>query len=266
MERLAGREGGRDGRDGRLAGRVVVVTGAGQGIGQGIALAAAAEGASVVVAGRTLEKVEKTAAEIESRGVQALAVKCDVRRRDEVDACVAAAMDRFGRIDGLVNNAQMVALGSVLEITERDARRTWESGFLGSVWFMQACYPALRDAKGSVVNLATGSALRNDLPGFALYAGTKEMIRTMSRMAALEWGADGIRVNAVIPNGMSPGLEMWSQLAAEEFEKFVATIPLGRVGRLEEDVGRAVAFLLSDDSAYVTGSTLMVDGGQAYLR
>jgi NAD(P)-dependent dehydrogenase (short-subunit alcohol dehydrogenase family) len=251
---------------GRLEGKVIIVTGAGQGIGAGIALAAAAEGASIVAAGRTFEKVEKISAEIEARGVGALPVRCDVRRRDEVDACVAAALERFNRIDGVVNNAQMVALGPVLEITEKDARRTWESGFLGSVWFMQAAHPALLESKGAVVNLGTGSALRNDLPGFTLYAGTKEMIRTMTRMAALEWGKDGIRVNAVIPNGMSPGLEMWSQFAAKEYEEFVNTIPLGRVGRLEEDVGRAVAFLLSEDAAYVTGTTLMVDGGQAYLR
>jgi meso-butanediol dehydrogenase/(S,S)-butanediol dehydrogenase/diacetyl reductase len=251
---------------GRLDGKVVIVTGAGQGIGAGIALAAAAEGASIVAAGRTLEKVEKMAAEIAERGVEALAVKCDVRRRVEVDACVAATLERFGHIDGVVNNAQMVSLGPVLEITEKDALRTWESGFLGSLWFMQSAYPALKESRGSVVNLGTGSALRNDLPGFALYAGTKEMIRTMTRMAAIEWGKDGVRVNAVIPNGMSPGLEMWSQFATKEYDEFVATIPLGRVGRLEEDVGRAVAFLLSEDAAYVTGTTLMVDGGQAYLR
>jgi meso-butanediol dehydrogenase / (S,S)-butanediol dehydrogenase / diacetyl reductase len=251
---------------GRLDDKVVLVTGAGQGIGAGVALAAAAEGAAVVAVGRTLDKVEATAAEVEGRGAGALAVRCDVRDRDEVDAAVGAALERFGRLDGLVNNAQMVALGPVLEITEKDARRTWESGFLGSLWFMQAAYPALRETKGAVVNLATGAALRNDLPGFALYAGTKEMIRTLTRMAALEWGADGVRVNAVIPNGMSPGLEMWSQFAPAEFEQFVSTIPLGRVGRLEEDVGRAVAFLLSEDAGYVTGSTLMADGGQAYLR
>ncbi|HEX3706959.1 MAG TPA: glucose 1-dehydrogenase [Mycobacteriales bacterium] len=251
---------------GRLDDKVVIVTGAGQGIGEGIALAAAAEGANVVAAGRTLEKVERTAATMTDRGVQALAVQCDVRREDEVKACVAATLEKFGRIDGLVNNAQMVALGPVLEITEKDARRTWESGFLGSLWFMQACYPALKESKGAVVNLGTGSALRNDLPGFALYAGTKEMIRTMTRMAALEWGKDGIRVNAMIPNGLSPGLEMWAEWQPKEYEEFVDTIPLGRVGRLEEDVGRAVAFLLSEDAAYVTGTTLMVDGGQTYLR
>jgi NAD(P)-dependent dehydrogenase (short-subunit alcohol dehydrogenase family) len=250
----------------RLADKVVIVTGSGQGIGEGIALAAAAEGANIVAAGRTLEKVERTAATVEERGRKALALKCDVRKQDEINACVKATLERFGRIDGVVNNAQMVALGPVLEITEKDARRTWESGFLGSLWFMQAAYESLKATKGSIVNLGTGSALRNDLPGFTLYAGTKEMIRTLTRMAALEWGKEGIRVNAVIPNGMSPGLEMWSEFAPKEYEEFVSTIPLGRVGRLEEDVGRAVAFLLSEDAAYVTGTTLMVDGGQAYLR
>ena len=251
---------------GRLDGKVVLVTGAGQGIGQGVAFAAATEGAHIVAAGRTLDKVEKTVVEVRARGVEGLAVQCDVRRRDEVDATVKAALDRFGRIDGLVNNAQMVSLGPVLDITEKDARRTWESGFLGSLWFMQAAYPALMESRGSVVNLGTGSALRNDLPGFTLYAGTKEMIRTLTRMAALEWGKDGIRVNNVIPNGLSPGMQMWSEFAPKEYEEFVATIPLERVGDCEHDVGRAVAFLLSDDAGYVTGSTLMADGGQAYLR
>ena len=129
---------------GRLDDKVVIVTGAGQGIGAGIALAAAAEGASIVAAGRTFEKVEKMAAEIAARGVEALPWKCDVRHRDEVDACVAATLEKFDRIDGVVNNAQMVALGPVIDITEKDARRTWESGFLGSVWFMQAAYPAFK--------------------------------------------------------------------------------------------------------------------------
>ena len=155
----------------------------------------------------------------------------------------------------------------MLDITEKDARRTWESA--GSSARCGSCrrrYPALKESKGSVVNLGTGSALRNDLPAFTLYAGTKEMIRTLTRMAALEWGKDGIRVNNVIPNGMSPGLQMWSEFAPKEFDDFVSTIPLGRVGDLEKDVGRAVAFLLSDDAGYVTGSTLMADGGQAYLR
>src|SRR4051812_21883051 len=107
---------------GRLDGKVVLVTGAGQGIGQGVALAAAAEGAHIVAAGRALAEAEKAADEVRARGVEALAVQCDVRRRDEVDACVDATIERFGRLDGLVNNAMMVSLGPVLDITEKDAR------------------------------------------------------------------------------------------------------------------------------------------------
>lgn len=251
---------------GRLDGKVAIVTGAGQGVGEGCALALAAEGAAVVAAGRTREKVEATAARIAAAGGRALAVGCDVTRRSDVDGCVAAALERFGRLDALVNNAQTVALGPVLDVTEDDVRRTFDSGYLGTLWFMQAAFPALRETGGSVVNLGTGAALRPDPAGFAVYAGVKEMVRTLTRAAAVEWGSLGVRVNAVIPNAASPGMRAWSRFAPDSYAEFVATIPLGRLGDCEADVGRVVAFLVSEDAAYVTGSTLMVDGGQAYLR
>src|SRR4051812_16255515 len=178
---------------GRLDGKVVLVTGAGQGIGQGIAFAVAAEGAHIVAAGRTLDKVEKTAEDVRARGVEALALQCDVRRRDDVDATVAASLERFGHLDGLVNNAQMVALGPVLDITEKDARRTWESGFLGSLWFMQAAYPAQKGPRASLDILRPGSAPRPGLPGSTLYPATKALTRPLTPMAALGGGTDGIQ-------------------------------------------------------------------------
>jgi meso-butanediol dehydrogenase/(S,S)-butanediol dehydrogenase/diacetyl reductase len=253
-------------RGGRLEGKVVLVTGAGQGIGEGIARAASAEGASVSLVGRTLSKLEKVRESLEAAGRTAIAIQCDVRLRDEVDRAVSATLEELGRIDGLVNCAQSVALGPVAEMDEAGLRMTWESGFLGTLWFMQACLKSLSAANGSVVNLGTGAALRPDPAGFAAYAGTKEMVRTLTRAAAVEWGPLGVRVNALIPNGMSPGLELWSRVAPDQYREFVASIPLGRVGDLENDVGRAAVFLLSDDARYVTGQTLMADGGQAYLR
>ena len=249
---------------GRLDGKVILVTGAGQGIGRGIALACASEGADLVVSGRTFSKVQNVAKEVEERGVRALAVECDVTSAESCKAMVTASVERFGQIDGLVNNAQTVALGPILELTERDVDKTFRSGFLGSLWCMQAAHPHLARTKGAIVNLGSGSAFIPDSSGFAVYAGTKEAIRMLSRTAAMEWGKDGIRVNTMVPNGMSPGLEMWSKFDIEGFAKFEGSIPLGRVGDCELDVGRATVFLLSDDAAYVTGSTLMVDGGQAF--
>src|SRR3954454_13142198 len=168
---------------GRLEGKVALVTGAGQGVGKGVALALAAEGASVVAAGRTLEKVEAAAGEVRGRGVDALAVQCEVSRRADVDAAVAAAVERFGRLDVLVNNAQSVSLGPVLDIRERDAAMVWESGFLGTLFGMQAAHPALSETRGCVVNVGTGAALRPDPAGYALYAAVKEAIRTLTRAA-----------------------------------------------------------------------------------
>lgn len=251
---------------GRLADKVVLVTGSGQGIGRGIALACASEGAQLILAGRTLSKVELVAKEVEDRGAKAIALECDVADKDQVDAMIAAGVKHFGRLDGLVNNAQSVTLGPVLGISEKDADIIWRSGYLGSLWCMQAAHPELVKRKGSIVNLGSGSGFIPDPSGFAAYSGVKEAIRQLTRSAAMEWGADGIRVNTMVPNGMSPGMELWQKYVPDGFKQFADSIPLGRVGDCELDVGRATVFLLSEDAAYVTGSTLMVDGGQAFHK
>jgi meso-butanediol dehydrogenase/(S,S)-butanediol dehydrogenase/diacetyl reductase len=250
---------------GRLDGKVAIVTGAGQGVGRGIALALAGEGASIVVAGRTLAKCEDTVAELARRGQRGIAVLADVEEAADCDALVARTVDELGTVDILVNNAQDVPLGRLLDVTDEAAESAWRSGPLATLRLMRACHPHLRGG-GVVVNLGTAASLRPDPVGYGAYAAVKEAIRAMSRAAACEWGPDGIRVHVVVPLSSSPGMDAWRAAVPEEYEAFMTTVPLGRLGDPEADIGKAVVFLCSDDSSYITGQTLIVDGGQAFLR
>jgi NAD(P)-dependent dehydrogenase (short-subunit alcohol dehydrogenase family) len=116
---------------------------------------------------------------------------------------------------------------------------------------------------GSVINLASAVSERWDMSGYGCYAAVKQATRALSRAASAEWGADGIRVNTIAPHALSPGMEGWIAARPEEARAFIATIPLGRVGDCEADIGRVVAFLVGPDASYISGATLPVDGGQA---
>ena len=250
---------------GVLDGKVAIVTGAGQGVGRGIALALASEGCRITVAGRTKEKLDAVCGEITARGPEAIPVQCDVGVAEQIEACVQATLDQFGTVDILVNNAQEVPLGRLLDVPEQAFTAGWNTGPLATFRFMRACHPHLKGG-GSIVNLGTGAALRADPDGYGAYAAVKEAIRTLTRAAAVEWGPDGIRVNAIIPLAMSPGMAWWVENRPEESSAFMATVPLGRGGDCERDIGRAVVSLVGPDGAYITGTTLMLDGGQAFLR
>jgi NAD(P)-dependent dehydrogenase (short-subunit alcohol dehydrogenase family) len=247
-----------------LQGKVALVTGAGQGVGQGIALALAARGAKVAVVGRTLAKCEKTAGLIADRGGAAVALECDVKQLASLEAAVEATVENFGTIDILVNNAQEVPLGELHAISEEAFEAGWQSGPLATLRLMKLCHPHLKGG-GSIVNLASTAARRWDASGYSAYAAVKEAIRALTRGAASEWGADGIRANVILPHAKSPGLEWWIENNPEESAAFIATIPMGRVGECEEDIGRFVATLCSDDCAYVNGQSIAIDGGQAYM-
>lgn len=249
---------------GYLNGKVALITGAGQGVGRGTALAMAKEGAAIAVAGRTESKIRDVAGEIASIGGRAITVLCDVKNADDVTRTVAETVKAFGGLDILVNNAQEVPLGRLLEADVEAYRVGFESGPIASLRFMQAAYPHLKArGGGSIVNLVTAAAVRWDMAGYGMHASVKQAIRSLTRAAAAEWGPDNIRTNNIAPEALSPSFAEWMQSDPEGTAAFVATIPMGRVGDCERDIGRAVALLCSPGMGYVSGATIPVDGGQA---
>ena len=247
-----------------LQGKTAIITGAGQGVGQGIALALAAAGAAVVVAGRTLGKVESTAKLIESRGGKALAVACNVKDAADLAALVAAAQNAFGGVDILVNNAQEVPQGKLLDVTDEAFLAGFESGPLATFRLMKLVQPIMAArGGGTIINLASSAGIRWVLPGYGAYAAVTQAIRSLTRAGAAEWGRENIRVLTIAPHAESPGLKWWVENNPEEAAAFFRTIPLGRIGKLEEDIGRAVAALCGSDLSYLTGATIPLDGGQA---
>jgi NAD(P)-dependent dehydrogenase (short-subunit alcohol dehydrogenase family) len=247
-----------------LFGRVAFVTGAGQGIGEGVARALAARGATVALAGRTLAKVEAVAEELRAEGGAATAIGCDVGERAQVDAAIAQAVSEFGQLDVVVNNAQSSTQNLLEETTASDVELCWRSGALGTYHVMQAAFPHLRTRGGSVINVGSTTAIIGD-PTFAAYAMAKEAIRGLSRVAAKEWGKYGIRVNVIVPTALSPSARAFGESEPERFAGYLAQIPLGRMGDPQDDIGRAVASLASDDLQYLTGATLMLNGGRVLL-
>jgi len=249
---------------GTLDGKVALVTGAGQGVGQGIAFALAAEGAAIAVSGRTASKLDDTVKTIEERGGRAAPFTCNVKDEASLGTMVDDVVAAFGTIDILVNNAQEVPLGPLVHVSDEAFTAGWESGPLATFRLMKLCHPHLKGG-GSIVNLGTAAAKRWDMANYGCYAAVKEGIRSLTRAAACEWGIDGIRTNVILPHAKSPGLVGWIESNPDEAEEFFSTIPMRRVGECEEDIGRFVASLCSDASAYVNGQSIALDGGQAYL-
>ncbi|MBD0862555.1 SDR family oxidoreductase [Gordonia sp. zg691] len=248
-----------------LHGRTAIVTGAGQGIGRGISLALSSAGARVAVVGRTSATINAVADEINSRGGDSVAFVCDVTDGGAVDALVSATLDEFGSIDVLVNNAQTPAPGTLLEIDESTYRDALESGPTATWRLMRACHPHLKNG-GTIVNLGSAAGIRWNPSGTGAYAAAKEAVRVLTRTAACEWAGDGIRVNAILPLAMSQTMEQWAQFDPAAAAEYLQTVPLGRLGDPEADIGPAAVFLCSDAARYITGHTLAVDGGQALVR
>jgi len=248
-----------------LKDKIALITGGGQGVGQGIALALANQGAHIAVTGRTLEKCETTAEMLRERGVKGLALRCDVKSSDDLQNIVDITLKEFGRLDILVNNAQEVARGPLLSISDEQMNGNWESGPLATFRLMKMTYPHLKETKGTVINLCSSVMKRWDVGTYGVYAAVKAATQQLTRAAANEWGKDGIRVNAIMPHAKSPALAGWMKANPVEAEHFQAGIPLGYVGECEEDIGAFVAMMCSDGARYLSGQTIALDGGQVFI-
>ena len=258
-----------------LKGKTAIITGAGKAvltngecgsIGYGIATAYAKEGANLVLTGRNVKKLEDAKVELEEKyGIKVVVVQADVsagaNNEEVVKTVVDAAINAFGRIDVLINNAQASASGVTIEKhTTEQFNLAMYSGLYATFYYMQACYPYLKETKGTVINFASGAGLFGNY-GQCSYAAAKEAIRGLTRVAATEWGRDGINVNVVCPLAWTAQLEQFKITYPDAFDKNVHMPPMGHFGDAEKEIGRVCVQLANPDFKYMTGETITLEGG-----
>ena len=200
--------------------------------------------------------------ELETRyGIRVLPIVADGADEEAIRGVVRKTIETFGRIDTLVNNAQVSRSGlPLIEHTKEDFDMAIFSGLYAAFFYMRECFPYLKETKGSVINFASGAGMFGKL-GQASYAAAKEGIRGMSRVAAAEWGPDGVRVNVICPLAMTESLQQWRENFPDLYEKTIQGIPLGHFADPKNDIGRVCVFLASKDAEYVTGETITLQGG-----
>jgi len=260
---------------GHLQGKTAIITGAGRAvlkdggcgsIGYGIATAYAKEGANLVITGRNEKKLLDAKEELERLySIKVLTVVADVNNGADNEAVVnnvvKKAIDEFGRIDVLINNAQASASGVPLsEHTTEQFDLALYSGLYAAFYYMKACYPYLKETKGSVINFASGAGLFGNF-GQCAYAAAKEGIRGLTRVAATEWAKDGINVNIICPLAWTAQLEQFKLNFPDAFDKNVHIPPAGHFGDAEKEIGRVCVQLANPDFKYMTGETLTLEGG-----
>lgn len=247
---------------GRLEGKIALVTGGGKGIGRGIVRRYRAEGATVLLA-----EIDEAAGAAVAADTGAAFVATDVGQRDQVHAAVQRALDDHGRLDVLVNNA--IALSPDVPLEEKTDEMldgVLRSGLWATWWAMQAAFPAMREqGAGSIINFHSidaqaGAWLHAD------YNLTKDAIQALTRSAAVEWGRFGIRANCIAPAAAGTVFDQLEQMIPGFAELAAAQNPSGRVGDPEADIAPVAVFLASDESGYVNGETINVDGGQHIPR
>ncbi len=248
---------------GRMADKVVIITGGGTGIGRASAERLAEEGAHVIVCGRRREPLDDTTKAIGVAGGSAEAVVLDVSDLDALAKTIAEIASRHGRLDGLVNNAMSVTYKTILDATIEDWRADFavnaDAVFVGTREAMRVMIPQKR---GSIVNISSLNAMRA-MVGMASYSASKAALIQFSAVAAIEGAPHGVRVNAIAPGMvMTPALQDFAKADPERAARSASAIPMGRGGQPRE-LANAVLYLLSDESTFTTGVCLNVDGGKS---
>jgi len=249
----------------RLKNRVAIVTGSARGIGLAIAKAFASEGAHVVLNGRYTpsKKLRNVARELESHGIKTLVVKGNVGRAETARRVVQKTLDKFGRIDVLVNNAGISPLATIEEITERDWDEVFRTNLKSAFLCSKMVLPHMKErCSGVILNISSGSAKSGGVG--AHYAASKAGVNVLTKTLSFEGAPYGIRANAISPGPIET--EMAESLFTSERRQFLeSVIPLKRLGRTEE-IADAAVFLCSDEASYITGEILEVDGGLNFYK
>jgi meso-butanediol dehydrogenase / (S,S)-butanediol dehydrogenase / diacetyl reductase len=240
----------------RLEGRVAIVTGGSSGIGLASARRLAAEDARIVIASQNKERIEAAAERVRREdGVDVLGLECDVSREEAVIAAVERTLERFGRLDIVVNNAGMMLFKKLEEYTAAEWERVLGVDLMGSVHFTKQAFLHMKNG-GAIVNVASIHALVTS-PLVAPYAAAKAATLSLTRSAAIEGRDKGIRCNVILPGAIDTGM-LWDNPNIKSGAEKIDPKDVGK----PEDVAAAVAFLASDDAAFITGTALRVDGGR----
>ncbi|MEC1525693.1 SDR family oxidoreductase [Neobacillus niacini] len=249
----------------KLHGKVAIITGGAGGIGKGIATAFVKEGARVAIVDLNAEAGHKTIKELQEFQPESIFIQANLMEHDNIAGIVKQVGETFGKIDILVNNAHASKMASIEVTTQKELDLSFNTGFYPTFYFMQAALPYLKDTKGKIINFASGAGINGDV-NQGSYAAAKEAIRGITRVAANEFGPFGINVNIISPIAKSEGMLQWAEANPEYYQGMLSKIPLRRLGEIESDIGRVAVFLASEDSDYITGQTIMVDGGSIKLR